>query len=461
MALYSNEFEINKDEPFKNDKLERRREIENLTSIFNALDNKMVLAINSRWGTGKTTFLKMWEQYLKNKNYKTIFFNAWENDFVQEPFIAFISEIKNTINDDKLTENLIEKGKELGKFIINRSPKIAFKLIKDTTGIDLSGYLNSDDIKSIIDNKFEEYEKVKVSVKSFKEELSILAKKQFADNNNPLVIFIDELDRCRPDFAIQLLERVKHLFNVENVIFVLGIDKEALSNSIKVVYGEQTNINGYLTRFIDLEYKLKDAQSVNYIDFLLDKYNFEQIFNERKKYNFEYDQAERDYTDFCEVIKECMINFNLSLRDFEKVLAQLYLILKIRYNKYIYTYLCIFLLILKKLDGTLYIRIKSNSCTYNEFMNHLDKNKNLEKWFEDISKRGYVFKAFIIWLLNDESEVEKISSKIRDDNYSDPNRALIDCYKHIVGEYRFLCKDRNNIFDEIDLYNNFTIQELN
>ena len=84
MGIFNNEVIINKENPFENDKLNRELEANNLTNLFNLVDNQMVLAIDSPWGTGKSSFLKMWNQKLINEGYDTVFFNAWENDFVEE-----------------------------------------------------------------------------------------------------------------------------------------------------------------------------------------------------------------------------------------------------------------------------------------------------------------------------------------------------------------------------------------
>lgn len=66
-----------------------------------------------------------------------------------------------------------------------------------------------------------------------------------------LIIFVDELDRCRPDYAIQVLECVKHFFSVDNLIFVIAIDRDALNASICTVYGDAINVDGYMRKFFD------------------------------------------------------------------------------------------------------------------------------------------------------------------------------------------------------------------
>ena len=106
MGIFNNEVIINKENPFENDKLNRELEANNLTNLFNLVDNQMVLAIDSPWGTGKSSFLKRWNHKLINEGYDTVFFNAWENDFVEDAFIAFVEEIRESLSD-RPVDNLI------------------------------------------------------------------------------------------------------------------------------------------------------------------------------------------------------------------------------------------------------------------------------------------------------------------------------------------------------------------
>jgi hypothetical protein len=75
----------------------------------------------------------------------------------------------------------------------------------------------------------------------------------------PIVIVIDELDRCRPTYAIKLLEEVKHLFDVEGLVFVLGMHGAALGHSVSAAYGAKFDGVAYLGRFVNRRYKLRDA----------------------------------------------------------------------------------------------------------------------------------------------------------------------------------------------------------
>ena len=221
MGIFNNEIIINEENPFENDKLNREIEANNLTNLFNLVDNQMVLAIDSPWGTGKSSFLKMWNQKLINEGYDTIFFNAWENDFVEDAFIAFVDEIREALRD-RPVDNLIENAKLLGELMFKNSPKILAKIIEKSTGVNIDDIISTDDVSNLIGDKIDEYKNTKDSIKKFKSELENIAQETVNVTGKPIIIFVDELDRCRPDFAIRLLERVKHLFSVKNIIFEIG-----------------------------------------------------------------------------------------------------------------------------------------------------------------------------------------------------------------------------------------------
>ncbi|HJJ54051.1 MAG TPA: P-loop NTPase fold protein [Methanocorpusculum sp.] len=87
---------------------------------------------------------------------------------------------------------------------------------------------------------------------------------KFASEDKPLLIFVDELDGCRPTFAIEMLEAVKHFFDLENVIFVFSMDIGQLSCSIRTIYGEIDCV-GYLQRFFDYQIRLPSPNLREYL----------------------------------------------------------------------------------------------------------------------------------------------------------------------------------------------------
>ncbi|MBU3190745.1 KAP family NTPase [Clostridium bowmanii] len=464
MGIFNNNLEIDIDNPFKNDKLHREVEVKNLTAIFDIVDNQMVLAVNSQWGTGKTSFLKMWNQYLINEGYKTIFFNAWENDYVEEPFIAFVDEIRESINDDNKIRGFIEKAKDVGLALVKQTPKMASKMIREKTGFDSEVIVSNDELAQMVSAKIENYKKDKNSVEKFKIELEKVANKQFEESNKPFVIFVDELDRCRPDYAISLLERIKHFFNGNNIIFVLGIDKEALSNAVRVIYGEQTDTNGYLTRFIDLEYRLKESNKEEYVKYLLSKYEFDKIFKNRNFTNTAV--VEYGYNDFSKVVIQVVLGFKLSLRDIEKFVVEVYMILKANINEYVYPYALLILCAIKRIDRKLYNKIKFSQPSIGQIIDNLEKqNEGIIEWLED--RKTCMFKAYLIWLLNDSNEINRLKENVEKveetQRNTDKDVRCLQNYERIGNGMGYWMDNedekrvRERIFVMVELYDNFTV----
>ncbi|PXY98324.1 hypothetical protein DKK71_01955 [Snodgrassella alvi] len=286
--------EIDADNPFKNDALGRKENIENLTQFITSFEQSIVLCIDGGWGQGKTTFIKMWQQYLKNQHIPTIYFNAWESDYTDDALIALIGEISLSIkklkqlDKSKVDETFESIYKYAANFAKAVAPSAANLSIKAISG----GLTNADELsktlsalgESMVKEQIKKYEESRRTLSKFKEELSKLAQCYTGgDKQKPLVIFIDELDRCRPDFAIEVLEKAKHLFNVDNIIFVLATDKTQLSHSIRAVYGQGLDVNGYLRRFIDFDYLLPRSSIQPYIIRLIRKFSLEEYFLNKGK----------------------------------------------------------------------------------------------------------------------------------------------------------------------------------
>ena len=87
----------------------------------------------------------------------------------------------------------------------------------------------------------------------------------FKEQGNRLVIFIDELDRCKPDFAVKLLERIKHYFVNPDITFVFSINSMELQHTIKQYYGSEFDACKYLDRFFDLRIVLPDISTEKFL----------------------------------------------------------------------------------------------------------------------------------------------------------------------------------------------------
>lgn len=271
--MKTRELHIPENNPFENDKLRRAEFAQSLTNIVANYKDGFVMSLNGPWGTGKTTFLKMWEAQLKNKGYNTILFNAWENDYDNDAFLALFAEVKKNL-ESKLGESSINLKNLVSKANVFFKPitkAVASGLLKKAMGINIEDLTEEiaavgSGLSDTLHKSIEEYAARKESVKDFQSLLKDcvgFGKFNTVESDKkekvfkPLIFIIDELDRCRPNYAVEVLETIKHLFAVDGIVFVLGIDKKHLISSIKGVYGSQ-DIDGqeYLRRFIDLELNL-------------------------------------------------------------------------------------------------------------------------------------------------------------------------------------------------------------
>lgn len=316
--------EIPDDNPFQNDVLRRKDNIEILTKFITSFEQSIVLCIDGGWGQGKTTFIRMWEKYLHQHSIPTIYFNAWESDYTDDALIALIGEINIAV------EKLPEKEQKKVKIFIEKIYGFAANFIKATapTLANLaikalsSGLTNADEVtkalsslsESLVKEQINQYEQSRKTLGNFKEALSELAR-SYANGNQdtPLVIFIDELDRCRPNYAIEVLEKAKHLFNVDNIIFVLATDKSQLAHSIRAVYGQGLDVNGYLRRFIDFDYLLPTSNNSNFFKILLQKFSLEQFINNKGPF---YNIQLPKYT-YLNFINDLISLYQLTLREQE------------------------------------------------------------------------------------------------------------------------------------------------
>ena len=259
------DIEVPEDDPFENDLLDRREPVEVLTRLVGAVQGPSVLAVDAPWGNGKSTFVKIWKQHLKNSGFPVVAFNAWETDYSRDPFVALSSELTRGLtctDTDESVGRQLEKVKKAVKEILRRSAPALVRIAAAQVGVNPSvGHELGQILASYAEERLAEYLETQKSVERFKSDLQDLAKTlTHLNNNRPLVIFIDELDRCRPSYAIELLEIAKHFFSVDHIVFVLAVNRAELAHSIKAFYGGDFDAMGYLRRFIDIDFRLPDPE---------------------------------------------------------------------------------------------------------------------------------------------------------------------------------------------------------
>ncbi len=387
MIVKEKGIEIPDENPFENDKLNLELVANNLEKIIESFSGGFVLSIDAGWGKGKTTFINMWKKKLdKSRNYKTIYFNAWENDDSDDPLLALIGEMERVLFKNNLKNKALKNIKKFGKHLVKKGIPVAIKIatsgIVDLKGVELGAKNEqyfTDLAGTIGEFELNNYKREKDNKNKFKEALKEYQNKE----RKKIIFFIDELDRCKPTYAIETLEKIKHLFDIDNYVFILSMDKEQLGHSVCNLYGSNMDASGYLRRFIDLDYTLPEPNKYVYIKILFEKY---QLINDNT-------EALKQY-----LIKAVEV-FDLSLRDIEKLFYCLRLILpltpffdlKTEWNKnYLKTLSVLFSLfiVLKLKKPNLYnqYRRKTINKTFAEEI-RLDKLSSNDNLYKDIVNR--------------------------------------------------------------------------
>jgi hypothetical protein len=227
-------------------------------------DDGLVVSLNAPFGCGKTTFLRMWAADLLSRREENsglpvpVILNAWENDYCGDPLLAIASAFSKVIDEVDVVQ--VEKKKQ--KFR-NAAKILAWFTISVANGV-FSNVVGADPLEAA------EHAKAKVAKKQPAPDLLNLYEERFAALNDlrfslteifggsqpKAIVMIDELDRCRPDYAIHYLETIKHVFDVEGVVFVIAIDKDQLKSSAKAMFGADLNFKEYFRKFVRREFFL-------------------------------------------------------------------------------------------------------------------------------------------------------------------------------------------------------------
>lgn len=266
--------------PFENDKLDRADSIKNLSNLMATTDTPMVMTVSAPWGSGKSSFVQMWKAYLEGgqagKKHPCIMFDAWKHDFHKEPLLAVMGEIGAFIAENaaaKRGEKIIKGCMEHLPKLLKASAGLAYLASPFIPGMGLTKDVlekTASAVKDIDKYVFEGHADQKESLRLFKVELEKFVQKVTKNGvNGPLYFFVDELDRCDPEYAIKLLESVKHFFDVKGIVFVLSVDRDKLGSMVRVRYGEHYDADGYLKRFVDVDYEISEPTFINWVEYLI------------------------------------------------------------------------------------------------------------------------------------------------------------------------------------------------
>ncbi|MBW3696457.1 hypothetical protein EK599_12195 [Vibrio sp. T187] len=299
-----------------------------LSSYLRSQKKPLVLNLNGAWGTGKTVFLKqMYSNLRYDHEYPVIYIDAWRSDFSNDPLLVVISEM---IDQFKQLDPKIDaegKEKELFKVLGKYSKKLW-----NVAAIGVGSYASKEfDNGTLVElaktATFKDDEEVIIGrnlTDNYKNQLSALhdtktALKQYVDgfseDKRKVFVLVDELDRCRPTYAIEMLETIKHFFSLDNYIFVVATDTNQLSHSIKAVYGSEFDGSEYLSRFFNRSAALPEPDKELFAKLLVK----DTLLEDRQKDITIIGQEGYSPDFISRLLHEVSVMYNLSLRRMEQV----------------------------------------------------------------------------------------------------------------------------------------------
>lgn len=275
---------------FTEDTVGRNIDVLRFVTILNAIEGSCAVALDGNWGSGKTFFVKQTKMVLDahNENIQVltkedkeeitnaclrctkvklpelqpqvcVYYDAWENDNDEDPILSLVYTILNNVDTDFSFKDssCINKAASLMEFFTGKDWRSLIDSLKGTTPLD----------------SLKQTKNVEQLVHEFLQSL-------LPERGNRLVVFIDELDRCKPSYAVRLLERIKHYFSNDQITFVFSINTNELQHTIRKHYGNDFNGFRYLDRFFDLRVTLPPVnlqdfyQSLNFSD---SRYTFDIV----------------------------------------------------------------------------------------------------------------------------------------------------------------------------------------
>lgn len=377
---------------FTNDVLQRKSFGEALFNMVSRSTDELVVSLDGKWGEGKTTFVKMWQGLLKENGIPSIYIDAFQNDYTEDAFISIASAITSYVDmhstEAEKISDFSNKAKNVGVRLLSWSAKIGIKAV--TLGVikesdiealseigDQVAADTSETVASLVKERLSAHAKENQLIQAFRESLSEIPASLKDNNSGRLVVIIDELDRCRPSFAVEVLEKIKHLFSVKNVVFVLVMHKEQLEEAIKCVYGSNIDAHTYLQKFINIETAIPKR--------ILDRYSNDLDSYIKKLLQLHELETWGDDRLILDCLTSLARHFNLSLRQLEKVFTNLAVIYSTSAKNHLRLVPIItFISIMKVVMPNIFNKIALGKISYAELCNDiglhkLDENNNEER----------------------------------------------------------------------------------
>ena len=359
---------------------------ERLANLVCSTNEPLVITLDAPWGSGKSVFIKQWAGLMREKyGGDVVYFDAFADDFHENAFLSLASQIhslaKKALNeDDSSLQKFLDVTKKVGKVITPITLGIGLRAVT-------AGLVSREDVESAIKafgnesekvvlEKIQNFDEERASLKAFRESLKNLSKnitketKGAAHQSPPLIFIVDELDRCRPPFALEIIERIKHLFSVENVCFVLVMDFPQFESAIKGAYGTEFDAHKYLEKFYQLKILLPEPdfgsqnQRNKYLEYLWN--NLQTNFGARELNIVVFDE-----------IQHLANTHKLTLRQIEHVMRNIVLVAAFSRGRTssllpVTAGLCV----MRQINPKLYALARENSLPWEDVKEFLKIDKN-------------------------------------------------------------------------------------
>lgn len=319
--------------PFEGDLLERAALAQRLTTYLQRLQVGAVVAIDAPWGEGKTWFGRHWAKSLERDGHRLAFIDAFGQDYAEDAFMVLSAAVLRLCAGDTTTTKKVMHGAgEVMRALLPVATKAAIHMAATAVGAGavvsainnaVDSRIGADEFASVasqvgdkvgdvtsewVKRRLGQWDAEQKSVEGFRQILAEFAEQTFGKTGKPVVIVVDELDRCRPAFAVALLERIKHFFDVPHLVFILLMNRDQLEKAIRGVYGPETDAAAYLGKFLHLSLRLPKSRSRD----LLDEHpTFRFIKATVKELGLPCEQ-------FALGFAACAVLFDLSLREIER-----------------------------------------------------------------------------------------------------------------------------------------------
>jgi len=260
------------DEIFKDDKLNIKSNVIDFAHLieqdtYKTSSTSKVYSLSAKFGIGKTFFCNKLQQVLAKDKVKVGKLNIWEMDFYDNPFIPILAELNKLYNNKgkKLPAKIIDSVSKFSSKTLASLCEISAKVASNVAlGVDATEVCKEKFTSETIYDDYNEYQRY---LKELKDQLTKWSSKQ---SDSPIVIIIDELDRCKPDYAVKTLEVLKHFFDVPGFVFVLALDEEQLKNSVQTLFGT-IDYEGYKRKFISNSFMLPEPDRLSFAEYLYEK----------------------------------------------------------------------------------------------------------------------------------------------------------------------------------------------